>query len=216
MSSYRTQREQIQKQKSSKKKKQHTAILIAAVVVIALLAILYFFPRRAVAGPAVGDPEAPVKIDMFSNYNCSHCQTFARESEDAFMEKYVDSGDVYLTYHIYPFTDDDSRTAAEATYCAADQNKFWEYKKQVYENVGFPGVYAETSLNSYAQNIGLDMTQFRQCLSEDAHSGTIDEVRQYAKMNGVNGTPTFIVNGKLVYLNELETTVEALLEEAKK
>jgi len=216
MSSYRTQREQLQKQKSSKKKKQLTTIILAAVVVIALLSILYFFPRRAVAGPAVGDPEAPVKIDMFSNYNCSHCQTFARESEDAFIKKYVDSGDVFLTYYIYPFTDDDSRTAAEATYCAADQNKFWEYKKQVYGNVGFPGVYAETSLNSYAQNVGLDMTQFQQCLSDNTHRGTIDEVRQYAQMNGVNGTPTFIVNGKLVYLNELETTVQAVLEAAKK
>lgn len=214
MSSYRSQREQIQQQKANKKKKQLTTAAVVAVIIIVALLVIYFFPRRAVAGPSVGDPEAPVKVDMFSNYKCSYCVSFTRENEDDFIKNYVDTGKVYLTYHIFPFTDDDGQVAAEATYCAADQNKFWEYKKQVFENVGFSGALADSSLDTYAQNVGLDMAQFQQCRSSDEHTSTINEVRQYAQMNGVSGTPTFIVNGTLVYAGELEATVENALAEA--
>ena len=97
MTSYQSQRELLKKQKESQKKKRLTTFTIAAVAIMVVLLALYFLPRKAVAGPSIGDPDAPVKVEQFSNFTCSHCRTFALESEDSFRDTYVDTGKVYLT-----------------------------------------------------------------------------------------------------------------------
>ena len=214
MTSLKNQREVLKAQRGSQKKKNIISVAaVIGVVVIALL-LLYFIPRRQVDGPSVGDPNAPVKVEQFSNFTCSYCRSFALESEPDFVKEYVDSGKVYLTYFNFQFQEDDSSKAAEATYCAGEQNKFWDYKKLVYQNATFAGAFADESLRNYASNVGLNMADFEECLESDRQVKVISDGRQYAQMLGVNATPTFSVNGKLVYQNELIAAVDAALAEA--
>ena len=214
MTNLQSQRKMLKDQKAKQKKKQVTTFLIVAVVLIVAFSLIYFLPRKKVAGPSMGNPEAPVKVEQFSNYTCSHCQNFALNMEDSFRETYIDTGKVYLTYYNYQFTDDESADAAEATYCAGEQGKFFEFKKQVYMNLQYPGVFAEDSLNNYAKLVGLNMSKFQECLASDKHVNTVTEARNYAQMQKVQYTPSFMVNGKIVTANELNDAVEAALAES--
>jgi len=214
MTNLQSQRKMLKDQKAKQKKKQVTTFLIVAVVLIVAFSLIYFLPRKKVAGPSMGNPEAPVKVEQFSNYTCSHCQNFALNMENTFRETYIDTGKVYLTYYNYQFTDDESADAAEATYCAGEQGKFFEFKKQVYMNLQYPGVFAEDSLNNYAKLVGLNMSKFQECLASDKHVNTVTEARNYAQMQKVQYTPSFMVNGKIVTANELNDAVEAALAES--
>ncbi len=214
MTTLKNQRELLKAQRESQKKKTITSILVVVGVVAVALVLLYFLPRREVNGPSVGDPAAFVKVEQFSNFTCSHCQTYALESEADFLKDYVDSGKVYLTYFNYQFQEDDSSKAAEATYCAGEQNKFWDYKKLVYQNASYAGAFADESLRTYASNVSLNMNDFESCLQSDRQLSVIEEGRQYAQMKGINATPTFLVNGKLVYQNELRAAVDTALAAA--
>lgn len=214
MTNLKSQRQMLKDQKAQKKKKQITTFIIVAVVLVVAFSLIYFLPRKKVAGPTMGNPDAPVKVEQFSNYTCSHCQTFALDREDTFRKTYIDTGKVYLTYYNYQFADDESANAAEATYCAGEQGKFFEYKKQVYMNLNSPGVFSEESLNSYAKTVGLNMSNFQECLASDKHVDTVAEARNYAQMQKIQYTPCFVVNGKPVNANELNDAIEAALAES--
>jgi protein-disulfide isomerase len=213
MTTLKDQRELLKAQRESQKKKTITTLLAVVGIVAVAFVLLYFLPRRKVNGPSVGNPEALVKVEQFSNFTCSHCQTYALESEADFLKDYVDSGKVYLTYFNYQFQEDDSSKAAEATYCAGEQNKFWEYKKLVYQNARYTGAFADESLRTYARDVSLNMDDFESCLQSDRQIKVIENGRQYAQMQGIDATPTFLVNGKLVYQNELRDAVDAALAE---
>lgn len=213
MTTLKDQREMLKAQRVSQKKKTITTILAVVGIVAVASVLLYFIPRRQADGPSVGNPEALVKVEQFSNFTCSHCQTYALESESDFLKDYVDSGKVYLTYYNYQFQEDDSSKAAEATYCAGEQNKFWEYKKLVYQNARYTGAFADESLRTYARDVSLNMDNFESCLQSDRQIKVIENGRQYAQMQGIDATPTFLVNGKLVYQNELRDAVDAALAE---
>ena len=214
MTNLKNQREVLKAQRESQKKKTILSVAAVVGVVVVALLLLYFMPRQRVDGPSVGDPDAPVKVEEFSNFTCAYCRSFALESEADFVKEYVDSGQVYLTYFNYQFEEDDSSKAAEATYCAGEQNKFWDYKKLVYQNATYTGAFADESLRNYASDVGLNMADFEECLESDRQVKVIADGRQYAQMLGINATPTFSVNGKLVYQNELIAAVDAALAEA--
>ena len=214
MTTLKNQRELLKTQRENQKKKRIITVLAVIAVVAVALFLLITLTRRKVYGPSVGNPEAPVKVELFSNYACSHCRTFALESEEDFIREYVDSGKVYLTYYNYQFQEDDSSKAAEATYCAGEQNKFWDYKHLVYQNAGYAGAYADESLRTYASSVGLNIAEFEGCLESDRQLSVIDEGLQYGQMQGINATPTFLVNGTSVYQTELIEAVEAALAAA--
>lgn len=216
MTSLQSQRQLLKSQKETQKRKRITTVIIAILIVVAALLLLYFLPRKKMVGPSIGDPEAPVKVEQFSNYTCSHCRNFALQNEDIFKETYIDTGKVFLTYYNFQFEIDESANAAEATYCAGDQGKFFEFKRQVYLNNQSSNAYTEESLLNYGKTVGLNMDEFQQCLASDKHVSSVTDARSYAQMQHVKYTPSFMVNGKLVLSNELIDTVEAALAEAGK
>ena len=92
MTSLKNQREVLKAQRGSQKKKTITSVAAVIGVVVVALLLLYFIPRRQVDGPSVGDPNAPVKVEQFSNFTCSYCRSFALESEPDFIKEYVNWG----------------------------------------------------------------------------------------------------------------------------
>ena len=217
-----TQREKLRSQRKAASRKTTITIIIA----VAAIAVIVFGVQMLLDQPAetsklpnqdgfaLGDPNAPVKVEEFSDFRCSHCKDFSENMEPDFIEQYVNTGKVYLKFYNFPFLAEDSTAAAEAAYCAADQNAFWQYKTQLFTYNTYTGAYTESNLIDYAKKVGLDVEAFKQCLQSDDHLDDVAADKVYATTLGVNATPVFSVNGTLVYSNELVATVESALASA--
>jgi protein-disulfide isomerase len=95
-----------------------------------------------------------------------------------------------------------SKEAAEAAECAADQGKFWEFEEMDYENQ--PDL-SPKAISKWATDLGIDMDLFERCRKSNIKMAIVEDSQQEGKQLGVNGTPTFFVNGKRV-----ESTIEAI------
>lgn len=109
-------------------------------------------------------------------------------------------GLVRFVYWHMAFLGKESVRAAEASECAGEQDKFWEYHDKVYENQGGhnSGAYSDANLKRFAAEIGLDMAQFNACLDSGRYSGRVQAQLQAAKGQGVRATPTLIINGRML------------------
>jgi len=219
MTNLKSQRELIKKTKLAEKKRNKTITIVVVVVAVMLALSIWLLPRLGVDKSAyaqqdrfsVGDPNAPVKVVEYSNYTCSHCKTFALNSEEAFVEKYVDSGKVFFTFQNFPFQGDTTGPAVAASHCAADQNAFWQYKKQLFTYAGYPGGFDTNSLYDYAGRVGMDRDTFKACFESAETQAKIESDRAEALAQGISATPTFVVNGLPVYLDTLDATINAEL-----
>ena len=175
--------------------------------------------RPMVNGDSMGDPNAPVKVVDFSNYRCSHCLNFALNklpntlSEEEIINDYVSNGKVYFTYLPYSWSPETPYSAEEATYCAMDQGKFWEYRDIIFTNLENPNIEAIDTdmLVTFAETLGLDMDTFNSCFDEHKYLQRISDDVILAEEIGLIGTPSFLVNDTLVFSNELISTIEAEL-----
>ncbi|HOE34574.1 MAG: thioredoxin domain-containing protein [Chloroflexi bacterium] len=219
MTGTQTQRDILrQKRKQAANKKTITILAVVGGVALVVF-LLVMLPKWTLDtgqlymqdGFSIGDPNAPVKVEQFSDFRCSHCQNFALNYEDDFIKKYVDTGMVYFTFHNYAFLSEDSRDAAEASYCAAEQNAFWQYKKLLYTYSTYAGAFAESNLLDYAKKLKLDTDKFSECLKSDRNLAKLDEIMRYANSLGIDSTPQFSVNGTIVYMNTLNETVDKAL-----
>ena len=219
-----TQRELLRTQRERESRKRIIGLVVGALALVAAILLVYFLPRllntskvegyASQAGQSVGDPNAPVKVVEFSNFGCSHCRTFALENEEQFVKEYVETGKVYFTYKVFQFSEDETFKAAEAAYCAGDQDRFFEMQKLLFQNSAFAGAYADSSISSYAKQLGLNMTEFNQCMENDTQLANIRADTANAQALGVTGTPMFDVNGTIVYSTTLNESVEAALAAA--
>ncbi|MFZ3151507.1 MAG: thioredoxin domain-containing protein [Anaerolineaceae bacterium] len=219
MAEPKSQRERLREQQKAAKRKRTITWITAAVVVIVGGLLLHFLPKWTADNTAlptqdgfsIGDPNAPVKVEEFSDFRCSHCRDFSDNDEEAFITKYVETGKVYMTFYNFPFLADDSYDAAEAAYCAADQNAFWQYKTLLFKYNSHSDAYIESNLVDYAKQLGLDTDSFSACLQSDQHLADIEADKEYATSLGIDSTPQFKVNDTNVFKNELDQTVEAEL-----
>jgi protein-disulfide isomerase len=153
-------------------------------------------------GNSMGDPNAPVQVTEYANFTCSHCANFYAESEAAIIEEYIKTGKVHYTYQPYVSPQDvDGFRAAEAAFCAGDQGSFWDMHGSIFANFDFyvqnAGI-SRRSLDTLAQQLGLDMDAFSTCMDDNVHQETINNATAEGGAVGVTGTPTFFVNGTAV------------------
>lgn len=140
-----------------------------------------------------GDPNAPVTLVEFGDFNCGYCSRWAAETLPKIQEKYINTGKVRMAYVHFPILGPDSITAAEGTECAAQQDKFWEYHNILYAHTGTG--FTPENLATLAGEIGLDKTVFANCLANFADRKTLENDYRLAQVMGVRGTPAFLVNG---------------------
>ncbi len=95
------------------------------------------------------------------------------------------------------FLGDESQWAAEASECAADQDKFWEYHDLLFEsqNGENQGAFSKENLQGFAANLGLDTKAFNECLDSGKYTQAVQESTQIAQSIGVRSTPAFLING---------------------
>lgn len=178
-------------------------------------------PRPMAQFNAMGDPNAPVRMEEFSDFQCPYCRMFYENYEHQFVEAYVKTGKVYFLYRsMGNFLSDninrsrgtnnqESIRSIEAAYCAGDQGKFWEYHdilfaNQTGENVG---AYSDKNLVAMAEAIGLDMTQFNECFDGEKYRDTALQDAKDGQSYGITGTPSFVVFWKTGAGEEKYTTV---------
>jgi protein-disulfide isomerase len=155
--------------------------------------VLLSAPRVEVAyDPARvrGNPKAPVMIVEFSDYQCPYCHQVEPTVKEV-LAKYGDK--VSLSYRDFPLTaiHSQAQIAAEASRCALEQGKFWEYHDQLFT----ASKLDKDALIEYARNLKLDDKQFGSCLTSEKYKAEIDKDLQDGRKAGVNGTPGFFVNG---------------------
>jgi protein-disulfide isomerase len=148
--------------------------------------------------PVLGSTAATVTIVEVGDYQCHMCKLWFKETRPQIIENYVETGKVNLVFIDMPFLGRDSTPASEATYCANDQGKYWEYHSTLFEyQQEIDDGWANASrLQAIALNLGLDMEQFDKCMINDDHRAQVNFNMQMAKKQfGANSTPTFVIVG---------------------
>jgi len=158
--------------------------------------VLLEAPRQNVAaakGAAKGSANAPIEIIEFSDFQCPYCQR-ANPTVAQVLKTYGDR--VHFVYRHFPLGNHpNARPAAEASQCAAEQGKFWEYHDILFAN---PSRLADADLKQHAAGLGLDAKQFNACVDTHKYKAQVDADMEAGEEAGVNGTPAFFVNGRML------------------
>ncbi|MCI0549935.1 MAG: DsbA family protein [Anaerolineae bacterium] len=147
-----------------------------------------------------GDPNAPVTIIEFGDFQCPFCGRHAATVGPQIDEQYIQSGKVRFGYFNFAFLGQESNWAAEAAECASDQNKFWEYHDMIYSSQTGEnqGAFNKDNLKKFAEALGLDTSAFNECLDSGKYTQLIQEESSTASSMGVRSTPTFLINGQAI------------------
>jgi protein-disulfide isomerase len=153
-------------------------------------------PRQNVAagnGPAKGPAAAPIQIVEFSDFQCPYCQK-ANPTVEQVLSTYGDR--IHFVYRHFPLPNHpNAQPAAEAAQCAAEQDKFWAYHDKLFAS---PSRLAASDLKQHAVELGLDPLKFNTCVDTRKYKAQIESDRQAGEEAGVNGTPAFFVNGRML------------------
>jgi protein-disulfide isomerase len=153
-------------------------------------------PRQnveAAKGAAKGPASAPIEIIEFSDFQCPFCQR-ANPTVDQVLKTYGDR--VRFVYRHFPLGNHpNARPAAEASQCAAEQGKFWEYHDRLFAN---PSKLGDPDLKQHAAALGLDTGKFNACVDSHKYKPQVDADVNAGEEAGVNGTPAFFVNGRML------------------
>ena len=165
----------------------------------------------------LGNPDAPVVIVEFADFQCPFCGKFFRESGTKIIEQYVKAGKARFVYRDFAFLGPESTAAAEASRCAGDQNAFWQYHDYLYthqqgEN---QGAFSKERLKEFATVLNLDTATFNSCLDAGVHRDQVQKDLDLGRSLGVDGTPATFVNdqsfnGALPY-EQFQVAIEAEL-----
>lgn len=169
-------------------------------------------------GHRVGSQTAPVQIIKFYDYQCPFC---SRVDETLARIREIYSEEVAVIYRHYPLIaiHPQAYPAAIAAECAADQGRFAPYHEILYENQAFLRLPV-VKWDSLAQVVGVgDLQRFQNCLVQPQSIKRIETDIKAARQLEVSGTPTLLVNGRMVTgsisLEQLERLVKEALEESR-
>jgi protein-disulfide isomerase len=175
-------------------------------------------------GRSLGDPNAPVVVIEYGDYQCPGCGQFARDLEPRLVEEYVATGLVRFEFRDYAFLDQrvngsESQDAAAAAFCANDQGAFWRYHATLYTNQHGEnrGAFSEDRLRAMAAALGLDTAQFGDCLNDGTYENAVAAANADAEALNLGGTPSFTVNGVVIDYSgydSLTAAIDAALAEA--
>ncbi len=141
--------------------------------------------------PTMGPKDAPITLVEFTDYQCPYCQS-AQQYVDQVMSTYA--GKVRLVYQEFPLDfHGQAKPAGMAARCAGEEGKFWEMHTGLLRS---PGTFNDADLKSRAVALGLDGTKFSACVASGKYNEVIQKAIENGRSVGVNGTPTFFLNGR--------------------
>ncbi len=189
--------------------------------------------------PVMGQTNAPVTVVEAADFQCPFCgaasgdnQTVvqAMQQQDPswqpivtnLIKDYVDTGKVKFVFKQFPFLGADSETAAEASFCAQDQGKFWDFYKYTYAHQGQEnsGSLSAANLKQFAQTLGLNTTQFDSCLDSGKYKNQVAQDKQDGINAGVSSTPTWFVGNQQILgavpFSQIQSAINSQLSAAGK
>lgn len=148
--------------------------------------------------PVKGEASAKVTLVEFTDYECPFCQRAAQQSVPV-LDKYVKSGDLKIITKDYPLPfHTQAQKAAEAAHCARDQGGDTKYY-MMHDLLFSEGVEGGIeTFKSYALQLGLDANKFNTCLSSNKFESEVKKDLDYGQTIGVQGTPAFFMNGRMI------------------
>jgi protein-disulfide isomerase len=220
MSNERKSKRQERRQKIKKQESRSRIWMIVVIVLgAALLVFAFVWPSlRPVAevvsidpgthpnanDNSMGDANAPIKIEEFSDFQCPYCERFHSDTEPLLRQYYIDTGKVLFTYRSMGNwvsknvggASTESQDAAQAAYCAGEQNKFWEMHALLFANVKGEdaGSFTDKRIKAIAEKVdGLDTGKFNSCYDSGKFKDRVQQDLADGTKAGINGTPGFLV-----------------------
>jgi len=146
--------------------------------------------------PALGSESASVTIVEFGDYQCEACYAWFHNTRDTLIDNYIETGKAKLVFVDLPFLGRHSPIAAEASYCAEDQGKYWEYHTMLYTFQDGPpdsGWADRNRLNSFAFSLDMNIDEFNECMDSSKYKKRVKANYNEAVKNDAQATPTFII-----------------------
>ena len=145
--------------------------------------------------PIMGNSNAPITVLEWGDYQCTFCYRFHENTLNIINEDFIKTGKVKLVFKDFPLNGPDSLLAAEASYCAEDQEKYWQYHDELYKNWGGErtGWITRESLDRFAVIVDLDLVEFNTCLNEHKYQNRVIALHEFGKEIGIDATPSFLV-----------------------
>jgi protein-disulfide isomerase len=169
-------------------------------------------------GPSMGSSDAPVTIYEFADFQCSACARYAATVLPVIKDQEVASGRVrYVFMHLPLEGHRHALPAARAAQCADEQGRFWAYHDLLYAEQGRWSARLATATYiflEFAEQLLLDMTRFRACMESPKPQHTVNRARDLAYSHGIQATPTFVINGRIVEGVPSATQMQELIQKA--
>lgn len=169
--------------------------------------------------PQIGDAKAKVTIIEFADYQCPNCRAFWRETLPRIKKEYVDTGKVRIVFRDFPVQEihPEATIAAIAAECAEDQGKYFELHDKIFREQDRRGRdvvrFRAQELKRWGMEIGLDPAPFNECLDTARYKDEVAKDLADAMSLGINGTPVFFVNGRLLAGAHPFSTFQKVIEE---
>jgi protein-disulfide isomerase len=154
-------------------------------------------PTDNIAG-AMGDPNAPVTIVEYTDFQCPFCQRHSQETLPQLVTDMIESGRIYYIMKDFPLDQlhPDARTAAAAARCAGDQDAFWEMHDAIFDNqANWAEQDAATVLAGIAAELSLDVDAYNDCMDSGKYDDAVQANLEEGMSLGVTGTPAFFIEG---------------------
>jgi len=146
--------------------------------------------------PMLGSESAPVTIVEFGDYQCEACYHWFHNTRSTIIDNYIETGKAKLVFIDLAFLGRDSPIAAQASYCAEDQEKYWEYHVMLYTFQNGPpdsGWADRDRLNSFAFSLNMNTDEFNDCMDSSKYKIRVKANYDEAVKNDARSTPTFII-----------------------
>jgi len=180
------------------------------------------YPVGLQNGEVLGKADAPVALEIYSDFQCPYCGQFTRTYLPQLLTQYIETGQVKVVPHDLDFrgtggSNDESTQAAIGASCAADQGKYWDYHDVLFWNQAGEnaGAFTNDKLESMAAAIGLNKSTWDACREQAARAAAVTTETTKAEAAGISSTPTFVINGKaIVGLPRTYADLAALIQAA--
>ena len=140
------------------------------------------------------DPNAPVQIIEYSDYQCPFCERWFSNVEPGLTTNYLNTGKASLVYKEFPLYQihPNAENGANAAECAGAQGKYWQMHDLLFKNQSVWSAMSDPvpEFVKYAKALGLDSNAFKSCVTNTTYQSRIDAEQQEGSSNGVSGTPT--------------------------
>jgi len=152
--------------------------------------------------PVKGNPDAPVTVVEYSDFQCPFCSRFFTQTLPQLEKNYIDTGKIKFVYKDLPLDNlhPNARPAHIASECADEQGKFWEYHDVLFEKQSewqsLPSSDLQSTLSQYAADLELQSTSFESCMQSQDIADEVNKDSLEAASFGATGTPTFFIGNE--------------------